>query len=264
MIKKRSAAVLALAIAGALAATGVALAAGSSTASFTFSPTVVTKIAYKPGKIAFHTHTNYTQPGQFEPWRRHEEAAAQSRQRLQFRPGAAPNCIASLSGKDMAQAMAPAACGNAMIGSGTASALHTALPATPAIHGCVLAFDRPDNRALLFLRIKATNPSSIDLHESVLQPPGHHDRAAAGRPRDRAHSAGTTASSSTSTTSSRDPSHPNASPFPLADLDVSIQRGSYVNARCFDADRTWNMQTKFTYNDNTTQTRNSTTTCLVA
>ena len=41
----------------------------------------------------------------------------------------------------------------------------------------------------------------------------------------------------------KDASHPNASPFPLADLNVSIQRGSYVSARCFDADRTWNLQT---------------------
>ncbi len=62
----------------------------------------------------------------------------------------------------------------------------------------------------------------------------------------------------------KDASHPNASPFPLADLNVGIQRGGYVSARCFDADRTWNLQTKFTYNDNTTQTRNSATTCLVA
>ena len=62
----------------------------------------------------------------------------------------------------------------------------------------------------------------------------------------------------------KDPSHPNASPFPLADLNVSIQSGSYASARCFDADRTWNLQTKFTYNDNTTQTLNSTSACLVA
>ena len=263
MIEKRSAAVLALAIAGALAATGVALAAGSSTASFTFSPTVVTKIAYKPGKIAFHTHTNYTNPGNSNPGGATKRLQLNLDNDFSFSPGAAPTCTANLSGKDMAQAMAPAACGNAVIGSGFASAIDTALAGSPTIHGCVLVFNRPANRALLFLRMKATNPSSI----TCTNPSSNHQGTT------------TVLLPGVLVTSPlggdygkqldvnniiKDPSHPNASPFPLADLNVGIQRGSYVSARCFDADRTWNLQTKFTYNDNTTQTRNSATTCLVA
>ena len=227
MIERRSAAVLALAIAGALAATGVALAAGSSTASFTFSPTVVTKIAYKPGKIAFHTHTNYTNPGNSNPGGATKRLQLNLDNDFNFSPGAAPTCTTSLSGKDMAQAMAPAACGNAMIGSGFASAIDTALAGSPTIHGCVLVFNRPANRALLFLRMKATNPSSI----TCTNPSSNHQGTT------------TVLLPGVLVTSPlggdygkqldvnniiRDASHPNASPFPLADLNVSIQRGSYV------------------------------------
>jgi hypothetical protein len=250
-------------MAGALAVATVALAAATSTATFSFSPRVVTKIAYKPGTIFFHTHTSYAPPGNSVPGGATKRVQLNFDNDFKFDPSAAPNCIANLSGMDMAQAMAPAACGNAMIGSGTARALHTSTPPHFSAHGCVLAFDRPNNHILLFVRIQDTNPSSI----SCANPSSNHQGTT------------TVLLPGVLVTSPlggdygkqlnvnniiQDPSHPNASPFPLVDLAVSIQRGSYVNARCFDADRTWNMQTTFTYNDNTTQTLNSTESCLVA
>ena len=150
-----------------------------------------------------------------------------------------------------------------MIGSGFASAIDTAFVSSPTIHGCVLVFNRPANHVLLFLRMKDTNPSSI----TCANPSSNHQGTT------------TVLLPGVLVTSPlggdygkqldvnniiKDASHPNASPFPLADLNVSIQSGSYASARCFDADRTWNLQTKFTYNDNTTQTLNSTSACLVA
>jgi hypothetical protein len=246
-----------------LAVTTVALAAATSTATFTFSPSVVTKIAYKPGKITFHPHTNYTNPGNSNPGGATKRVQLNFDNDFKFDHAAVPTCTASLSGKDMAQAIATGACRNAMIGSGTARALHAGAPPNFTIHGCVLVFNRPANHVLLFLRMQDTNPSSI----TCTNPSSNHQGTT------------TVLLPGVLVTSPlggdygmqldvnniiKDPTHPNASPFPLADLNVSIESGSYVSARCFDANRTWNLQTMFTYNDNTTQTLNSTKACLVA
>jgi hypothetical protein len=263
LIKSRPAAVLALAMAGALAATGVALAAGTSTSTFTFSPRVVTKIAYKPGKIAFHTHTNYTNPGNSNPGGAAKRVQLNFDNDFKLDHAAARTCTASLAGKDMAQAIATGVCASAMIGSGSASAIDNAFVSSPTIHGCVLVFNRPANHVLLFLRMKDTNPSSITCanpssnHQgnTTVLLPGVLVPSPLGGDYDTQLDVNNIV---------KDPSHPNASPFPLTDLNVSIQSGSYASARCFDADRTWNLQTKFTYNDNTTQTLNSTSACLVA
>ena len=57
--KRRVTVVLALAAAGALAVAGIAYAT-SSTVSFKFSPSKVSKTTRKAGQINVHTHTNYT------------------------------------------------------------------------------------------------------------------------------------------------------------------------------------------------------------
>ena len=36
-------------------------------------------------------------------------------------------------------------------------------------------------------------------------------------------------------------------PLPLDDFTTTIQRGNYVQGRCFDATKTWNMRTTFAY-----------------
>jgi hypothetical protein len=150
----------------ALAVTTVALAAATSTATFSFSPRVVTKIAYKPGTIFFHTHTSYTPPGNSVPGGATKRVQLNFDNDFKFSPGAAPTCTASLSGKDMARPWLNGLRERDDRGR-FASAIDPALPGSPTIHGCVLVFNRPANRALLFLRegheprsITCTNPSS--------------------------------------------------------------------------------------------------------
>jgi len=55
--------------------------------------------------------------------------------------------------------------------------------------------------------------------------------------------------------------------LPLTDLNFTLQKNTllsgYVKARCADANHVWNLTGFFTYNNNTTQTVNSTRTCAV-
>jgi hypothetical protein len=46
-------------------------------------------------------------------------------------------------------------------------------------------------------------------------------------------------------------------------LKKNTATDGYVKARCFDANHVWNLRTRFTYRDDTTQTVNSRKTCRV-
>jgi hypothetical protein len=54
---------------------------------------------------------------------------------------------------------------------------------------------------------------------------------------------------------------------PMARLAFGLKKNTatdgYVKARCFDANHVWNLRTRFTYRDDTTQTVNSRKTCRV-
>jgi hypothetical protein len=53
--------------------------------------------------------------------------------------------------------------------------------------------------------------------------------------------------------------------LPLSDFKVTVEKGSYVSARCHDANREWNLRTKFTYTSpSSTQTVNDSQTCQVS
>jgi hypothetical protein len=244
-IKRRSAVIFALAAAGALAVAGIALASGTSTVSFKFSPSNVPKTTFQKGKINIHTHTNYT------------GATQTDRARLFFdddfkiNTGAAPKCKESkISGKNMKDAMA--ACGSSLIGTGTAAA-------SGGIGACVLVFNGTGSGGHILLHTRASfagpfscaNPSnntkgdvSVVLNGALKSNPASlGGDFSGGKQLDFNHITG-------------------VSPFPLTDFNVTVQKGNFFSARCHDSNHKWNLQTKFTYvSPASTQTVKSSQTC---
>ena len=169
--KRRSAAIIALAVVGALSVAGIALAATSSTVSFKFSPSKVSKTTPKAGQINLHTHTNYANTSSNYT----DRADLFFDSDFSFNTNAVGKCNkTSISGtKTMAQAMA--ACGSKLIGKGTA----TAAAGTNTVHACVLAFNGSGTggHVLLFTRANAAPPFTMTCGTPSSNTPGQHQRA---------------------------------------------------------------------------------------
>ncbi len=116
--KRRSAAIIALAVAGALSVAGIALAATSSTASFKFTPSKVSKTTFRRRDRSTSTRTRTTADANSNYT---DRAQLYFDNDFTFNTGAVPKCNkTNISGtKTMAQAMA--ACGAKLIGKGTAT-----------------------------------------------------------------------------------------------------------------------------------------------
>lgn len=253
-IKRRSAVVLALAAAGALAIAGIALASGSSTVSFKFSPNTVPKNSVKAGQINVHTHTNYT------------GATQTNRAQLYFdsdfkvNTSATPKCSKSKISGNITMKQAMAKCKSSLIGLGTA----TAKAGTNTVHACVLAFNGSGTggHVLLFTRANAAPPFTINCSSPSTNTKGNTtvllDGAlkAANKP-----GFGKLLDFKNITS---------ASPLPLTDFNVTVGKPkvpnakNYISAKCSHSNHTWKLQTKFTYtNPAATQTVNSHQTCKV-
>ena len=254
---------LALATVGALVVAGIALAAASSTASFSFLcsgrtvPNTCPQSTYTKGKLLVHTHTNYTNPG----------SSADQLKRIQiffdndfrFDPSVAPTCDPSqLGGKDMHDAMAT--CGPSLIGTGRAQAV----TASTTINACMLLFNGPDDAngdptIDLYFRASLTNPSTITCGDPASNHQGSTTIVRIG-----------TLRTTPLGDYRRELDIPNLHTItlPISDLNFNLQgkyplTSDYAQARCFDADHVWNVSSFFTYNNNTTQTVNSTRSCTV-
>jgi hypothetical protein len=159
-IKRRLAAVVALATAIAVGAVGVAQAINAnSTVSFNFTkvPAGTIGTTFKQGKLFVHTHTNYSVAGT-----KTTRARLYFDKNISFSSGAVPKCNASKIGGNITMKAAMAACRNALAGSGRAQA-NAAVPGD--VKGCVLAFNaldanasKPNNQPgiLLFTRLQVT------------------------------------------------------------------------------------------------------------
>jgi hypothetical protein len=247
--KRRSAAIIALAVAGALSVAGIALAATSSTVSFKFSPSKVSKTVRKAGQINLHTHTNYA----------NTSSNFTSRAQLYFDSDFAINTAAvgkcnpsSISGnKTMAQAMA--ACGSKLIGKGTA----TAAAGANTVHACVLAFNGTGSggHVLLFTRANAAPPFTINCSSPSSNTSGNTTVLLDGalKPANKPGYGKLLDFQNINT----------ASPLPLTDFNVTVGKptvpgaGGWISAKCSHTPKKWKMQTKFTYSSGT-QTINST------
>jgi hypothetical protein len=258
----RSAFVLVAVAAVTMAVASSAFAAASSTVGFSFIcsgrslPNTCPQSTYTKGGLNIHTHTNYTNPG---------SADGGKTKRIQiffdndfrFNPGVTPRCDPSLLfNQNMASAMAN--CGSSLIGTGTGQAA----TGTGTLNACMLVFNgtndgNGDPRVILYFRAPISNPStdcanpaSNTLGSTTIVLPGSLRPVPIGD-------------------YGRELDIPNIHNvvLPVSDLNFNIVKttfsSGYVQARCGDANRVWNLTTRFTYNNNTTQTVNSTRTCRV-
>jgi hypothetical protein len=242
-IGKGSAMLSVLALAAGVALGGMvdAAAANVSHATFEFTPNKAPQTGFKAGEIEVHTDTTFDNPG--------NKAQGGFTRRVQiffdddfrFTTSGIPRCAAVFTaGTTLAMAMQQ--CGQARVGTGTAS---TAPPSN--FSACVLLFNgtpqggRPT--IILFTRVttivdglaNCANPAiNISGHTSTTlkgvlkpNPPGLSGDYRGGR--------------------MLDVDNVDAAPLPLDDFTASVKRGRYVSARCSDRNREWNTQTRFTY-----------------
>ena len=278
-IRRRAAAVIALATAGVLAVTGLALATGSSV-NFSFAPSNPGSVL-KSGRLSCGTHTNYT-------------GVSHTMNRIQlrwdddfnFNPDSFPKCDpADLSGNITMQA-ALQACGpaagaanNAWLwpananfsnGQGTFSVANQ----TPT--ACVLVFNGTGSTSevLLFIRMKVDQMAGpMDCGGPTTNVDGDQSFVIQGDlSANPAIGADFTDPDNCSAPDPRrgcqiDLNGVSSGPIRLVHLNASISRGTYVRAKCVDppaGNRQWNLQTLFTWttaSGTKTQTVNTSKTC---
>jgi len=253
-IRRRSAVIFALAAAGAIAVAGVAFAAPTSTFSFKFSPATAPKTTFKAGSLFTNLTTHYTNPGNNNPGGAVERTQIFLDKNFKINTGAAAKCSPSqLSGKTMKQAMA--ACGNAKVGSGTATASANGVF---TIHGCVLLFNgqpQAGNPTLqVFTRVNASPPGNISCANPAGNSQGNATVLLNGVLKPAASPYGKVLDVNHITQSAA---------FPLEVFKTTIKKGNYISARCNAADHLWRMKTTWTYNNNTKKTVSKTQPCTV-
>jgi hypothetical protein len=242
-IGKRPAIVLALAVTGAVAVAGIALAAdATSTVSFKFTkvPAGALGKTFKSGKLNVHTHMNYLVP-------KTDTTRAQLYfdNDIKFNPTSAPKCntgsAAYNNAKTLKQAMA--ACGSAtLVGTGTAKVNIKAPGDTTA---CVLAFNATVNSkpglalfasAIPFKSYSCANPANNSQGTTAVRVSATFNANPASLGPDF------TGGKWLDFDGSGVPSA-----TPLSDFNVTLQKGTYVQAKCGDANKQLNMKTVFTY-----------------
>jgi hypothetical protein len=253
-IRRHHAVVLALAAAGALAVSGVALGAATSTFTFKAIPNKAPKKKFQSGALKTDLETSYTNPGNGNPGGAVERTQIFLDKNFKVNPKAAKTCAASqLSGQTMAGAMAN--CGKALVGKGKAQAINPANNQT--IYACVLLFNgKPQGKKptlQVFTRVDVTgqqidcsNPSSNTNGQVVVLLTGVYKNASGkyGKVLDVNNIT-------------------DAAAFPLTVYKTKVKKGNYASARCKAANHKWHMQVTWTYNDGTKTTIHKTQKCKV-
>jgi hypothetical protein len=275
-IKKRLAAILAVAMAAALAVAGIALAAAHSTATVGFSPSALPPpgTGYTSGKLSIHTHTSYTNPGTGNPGGATQRGQLHFDDDLRFNTNAVPKCAPnSLDGDNVTLQQAMAACGGSLIGKGTVKAIAPDNPNFGGdqsffVNGCVRVFNGQGSTSeiLMFVRSQVSNPSNISCATNGTQ--GNFSDVLAA---DLTANPGSAGADYVDPDSCSAPSRlgcqldlnniPSVTPLPLTDVNFAIQQGNFVAGRCDDTPAQLNMKAVFTYNNGTTQTVNASQAC---
>jgi hypothetical protein len=229
-IRRRYAAILAIAAVGALAAAGAAFAITNnvSTATLTVTPhTGLSKTTFKNAALGVHTHTVFAHPGDKANGGFVKNVKLYFDSDLKFNTSAAPVCNKNLANTNEKQAMA--LCGNALVGKGTAQATSTANATIP---GCVLAFNAPNSKIILHSRFVMAPPcpnpstSTAGSVDAILTGTlGPANKAGYGK--------------------ALNVPNIDTQPLPLKDFVTTVSKGSYVQARC--SATPLRMQTVFTY-----------------
>ena len=253
-IRRRSAAIFAVAAAGALVVAGVAFAAPTSTFTFSFSPAKAPKTTFKAGSLATNLVTHYTNPGNNNPGGAVERTQIFLDKNFKINPSVTPKCSPQqLSGKTMKQAMA--ACSKSKVGSGVATASANGVF---TIHGCVLLFNgKPQNgnpTLQVFTRVNASPPGSITCGD-----PAHNTKGNATVLLN-----GVLKPASAPYGKVLDVNHiTQSAAFPLEVFKTTIKKGSYFSGRCNASNHLWHLKVTWTYNNNTKRTVSKTQQCTV-
>jgi hypothetical protein len=249
-IRRRSAVIFALAAVGVVAVASIAFAAPTSTFSFKMSPANAPKTTYTNGSLFTDLKTTYTNPGNNNPGGAVERTQIYLDKNWKINTSAAAKCSSSqLAGKTMKQAMA--ACGNALVGTGTATATANGLF---EIHGCVLLFNGQPQSGLptlkVFTRVQASNPSNITCGNPSTNTQGNATVLLNGVLKNATAPYGKVL----------DVDHiTQAASFPLEEFKTTVHKGSFIQAKCPTSP--WHMKTTWTYNNNTTKTISKTQAC---
>jgi hypothetical protein len=255
-IRRRSAAIFALAAVGVVAVAAVAIAAPTSTFTFKMTPTNPHAV-FKNGTLATDLKTTYTNPGNNNPGGAVERTQIFLDKNWKINTNAAAKCADNqLAGKTMKDAMT--ACKNALVGSGTATATANGLF---QINGCVLLFNGkpatsgPDAglpTLKVFTRVQASNPSTISCANPTTNTQGNATVLLNGVLRNAPAPYGKVLDVNKITQSAS---------FPLEEFKTTIGKSTstYIQAKCQPSP--WHMKTTWTYNNNTTKTVSKTQPC---
>jgi hypothetical protein len=154
-----------------------------------------------------------------------------------------------------------AACGTAKVGTGTAQALAGAT----TVNGCVLVFNGKPTAAgqptdLIFTRVQASPPFTISCANPASNTQGTTTVILEGVVKANPSSLGPDFQGG----KMLDVDHiTSVAALPLTDFKVTTQRGSYISARCHDANKLLNIKGKFTYTDGQSDTVGASTACKV-
>jgi len=263
--RKRYGVVLALAATAAMALVAVAMAApdgnSSSITGSKFTPSKLPQTTFKNGALFVHTHTNYAHPGNATAGGYVNRAQLYFDDDGKLNTTGIPTCDkTNISGtKTMKQAMA--ACGTALVGKGKA----TAFAGANVVHACVLLFNGKKNSAgqptnLVFTRANAAPPFTIDCSNPSNNTAGNTNVLLVGTIKSNPSTLGGDFSGGKMV------DYPNiqaASPLPLTDFQVTVQRGGFISARCHDTDHKLNFKGKFTYSDGQSDNVSTSQACTV-
>jgi hypothetical protein len=247
--------VAALAVAGALVATGIAVAAPTSTFTFNFAPNTAPKKTYRAGALKSNLLTSYTNPGNANPGGAIARTQLFLDKNWKINPNATrAKCSPSqLSNQTMKGAMAH--CSKALVGTGAATA---SANGAFQINGCVLLFNGKPQAGKptlqVFTRVQASNPSKISCDNPSSNTQGNVTILLTGVLKGASGAYGKVL----------DVQHiTQAATFPLEQFNTRIKRGNYISARCAAASKTWHMQVTWTYNNGARQTVARTQKCTV-
>ena len=234
-IRRRRAAIFAVAAIGALAAAGAAFAItnNTSTLAFKFSPsTGLSKTTYKSGSLFVHTHTNFAKPGVKASGGFVKDVKLFFDSDFKFNPGSAPVCNKNLANTTEKQAMA--LCGTSLVGKGTAQATNATNGTIP---GCVIAFNGPKN--------SAGQPTIILHTRFVIQPPCPNPSTSTAGSIDAILTGTVKPANKAGYGLMLDTPNIDTQPLPLKDFTTTVSHGSYLQARCSASPL--HLQAVFTY-----------------
>ncbi len=261
-ISRRLTVTLAVAAAGALGVTGIALAGvsangdDSSIDQFAVTPNKLPKKKFKAIKHVLDLSNVYANPGNDNPGGAVHRTQIYIDDDVKLNPKAAAKCDpASVSGNiPMSQAMA--ACGSAKVGSGTAKAT---VNGAFDVNGCVLLFNGTPQGGkptlLVYTRVQVSNPSSITCADPANNNQGNASILLQGVVKPASGDFGIQLDVN---------NIDDAAAFPLTQFNTVLKKGNYLSARCHDSNKTLNEKVTWTYNDNTKETEKASQKCKVA